>query len=1063
MANDVDIQTRTTGILLTPFSDKSTISEIIEGVKSLEAGNLRISENPQLVFEIRKLLSFYDKKINISEEKDILEFLSNLPIKEVSVEEIIGEKAETPETKLSQSEIKALVEEYETATLERQKEIDNKLKPVPDVRKNLQDAIKRQQEIAREQAFLEKQNLEKLDDKKEIERIVKTEKVSREEARIILDEAKMAESQVIVDSFAESVMENTKTNEYKNIIKNEISKVVSGEEASLNLPKGLDPVIAKRIGIETERFVNKEHPSAAKNYQLNKIKEQFDIAAANAPTEQEKGQVREYQELIIKFHDVGGPKILTDKSRKDVETKLELQGKSPGEINTALHNVDTTLKSIQHSPDQFKKIVEKAKSLSGLSRKLLPNSAMVRSFDNLMSNAARNPVIINLQRMANLKVEVLNFATKIPGVNTLLVGAGETLGFAAAKDFILLSTQIMAEQGSIPGAIAILKAITTGAGVLESGAVGVEGISTLSAALGAFQGVPGLGQILLIVTMLIMAGIWIYNHIIKPIFESVNNFLKNNFNLNLNAVKDFVADHLHLGKFAGTVAQFGFNALMGVGAVIAWGMAALFGPILAVGLASMTALITPVVIFFAVGMLSYNLLVDMPKISSLVPPPPEGAGGTCQPKEDEGEPAISDGEINCNQNAPEANIGISKEDFGKFADDWNRIIGGKHYARECFNDVVNRAKCAGIVPEYALWAWLHESGASNYSIANVEDFGIHGQSSAPPKNFDKQITKFLTLDPATVCINDPRVGGNYWLAFSINYLLGDDPADPSNTCNPDRVNSQGNTGRKYEAELRESWSRLGSPPATIHGPKGGQNCGGNANNLVAEGENEFVVADGTVMVCSGPVDENGNFIGLPGESKYDPNAPGLVGELIPGVSCSVADKVVSTKQCGQSWSNKALPGGSGTICSAGCGPSSTSSILRNINGSLTPDTLIFEDGSPYNGMNGNGSSLGQAHDSLVKHGMGGAVGSVGGCSQQAIVGWLRQGRAVIFLADSYTGSGGGTIGHILVAEGVDSSGIIYTKDPYYSNRTPFVTSGGIKAGQIKTLRECLPVTLGKQC
>ena len=97
------------------------------------------------------------------------------------------------------------------------------------------------------------------------------------------------------------------------------------------------------------------------------------------------------------------------------------------------------------------------------------------------------------------------------------------------------------------------------------------------------------------------------------------------------------------------------------------------------------------------------------------------------------------GMINCDQTAPENEVaGVNKGSFISLANRWRT---GKNYSEECYNDTVNRALCAGINPAYALWAWVHESGASNYSIAGVEDFGIH--FIPEKKNFDKQITAFL--------------------------------------------------------------------------------------------------------------------------------------------------------------------------------------------------------------------------------------------------------------------------------------------------------------------------------
>ena len=129
-------------------------------------------------------------------------------------------------------------------------------------------------------------------------------------------------------------------------------------------------------------------------------------------------------------------------------------------------------------------------------------------------------------------------------------------------------------------------------------------------------------------------------------------------------------------------------------------------------------------------------------------------------------------EINCNQDVSKQTInGINKEQFADLATRW--VAGrGKHYALECFNDVVYRAKKKGVDPAFALTIWLNESGASNYtqnaSLSGlVEDFGIHGLSSVPVQNFNKQIEHFLTLSHNYTC-----KGLTSWEAWGNIYKWG---------------------------------------------------------------------------------------------------------------------------------------------------------------------------------------------------------------------------------------------------------------------------------------------------
>ncbi len=70
------------------------------------------------------------------------------------------------------------------------------------------------------------------------------------------------------------------------------------------------------------------------------------------------------------------------------------------------------------------------------------------------------------------------------------------------------------------------------------------------------------------------------------------------------------------------------------------------------------------------------------------------------------------------------------------------LTGG--YPEVCYEDVYCKSLQYGINPAFAITIWAHESGGSNYAYrSNVEDFGIHGNSSVPVADFKKQIEFFL--------------------------------------------------------------------------------------------------------------------------------------------------------------------------------------------------------------------------------------------------------------------------------------------------------------------------------
>lgn len=134
---------------------------------------------------------------------------------------------------------------------------------------------------------------------------------------------------------------------------------------------------------------------------------------------------------------------------------------------------------------------------------------------------------------------------------------------------------------------------------------------------------------------------------------------------------------------------------------------------------------------------------------------PRGMGldsGTASPT-----PSPSCSQVNCNQSATlPAQWSFMSNYKSTFVDLATRLTGGKgkHYAAECYNDVVSRSVSRGVNPMFTLVIWLHESGASNYGTSaqcEIGDFGIVG-GGVEPSDFNAQIDRFLSL-PASYKIN----------------------------------------------------------------------------------------------------------------------------------------------------------------------------------------------------------------------------------------------------------------------------------------------------------------------
>lgn len=113
---------------------------------------------------------------------------------------------------------------------------------------------------------------------------------------------------------------------------------------------------------------------------------------------------------------------------------------------------------------------------------------------------------------------------------------------------------------------------------------------------------------------------------------------------------------------------------------------------------------------------------------------------------------------------------IGKEEFAEMAGEGGRGL-------ECYDYVVGRAISEDIDPALALWVWLNESRASNYSLS-VHDFGVI--NSAYDKNITAQMGEFIRLKKLLVASRVPECAEygvtNDLQAFAYLYFSG--------KCNP---------------------------------------------------------------------------------------------------------------------------------------------------------------------------------------------------------------------------------------------------------------------------------------
>lgn len=490
--------------------------------------------------------------------------------------------------------------------------------------------------------------------------------------------------------------------------------------------------------------------------------------------------------------------------------------------------------------DGIQKLMKVSRLMNDSGINIPIHNDIVRNVDKVRSLLEKDPSLAKVMAAVGKKIDVFNNFYNGLGYKVFTKVGGEKavgwlatkIGGEAGKTIAVEGLKIIASKGFEAGVRNVFGQLAVNLGLK---------VSTKLAASGLVKAAGGLLGISNPVGWIITAAL-LAKDFVGGIFkrgEKALGKIASIFGIDAVRIKAGLEDTL--GKFGGGVVFYG-GAFVGMLLAI---------PTMIVG----TAFVGPIIVATFGGLMFYQIFIQGPQISSIKPPEGLG-GGQCVLKS---EADSLGGLINCNQNAPEVSYpGISKAQFVELAGRWKT---GKNYAEECYNDVVNRALCAGVNPVYALWVWIHESGASNYSIDNVEDFGIHGQTSAPPKDFNAQINYFLTLDPGAYCLGSPKIGSDYWLGFATNFLNG--------SCDPDEPNStSGQTGRQYLEGIRNTWSWISTEgmPNGIKVEAGGESCGNNEQTTY-----DFVDQQGDTWLCSKDTTNGGGII--PEMGEWDPNAP----------------------------------------------------------------------------------------------------------------------------------------------------------------------------------------------
>lgn len=821
------------------MESKALTSEELE--KILEDWEKRTTSEKDAMRGKRAVAEFIQKQKGLTPQqkeqalKELWPAVEKMEIRE-EVELIVGEKTEK---EVIDKITEAIVQERETGLPQQEKEVAEEIKRLSD-------------EVAAERRFEEK-----------------TENLVAETARQyteIIGQVTRGEEEVIEKSLREEIVRNIQREpgaEEKEmspveIIKDEngrIKVVVGGEETGatgdgqrMMSKGGLATATVRPVSAEEAQKLSKlERELRGK---VDELRESADSAG---------GQLREIRESLLKNGaTIGQVKMVreltltppeyertrktmvsngfTEKQAAEVAQEAKLvagaiksDGKEVANIPTRLRAMNTLLGG------KFRPVADLANKATKLEGQFKQIEAVGRIADLQARINALNPLRLVGKMVPGMEKLVTSFGTQTTA--EMAAAIASQIAAHGLKEGTMIALRSILATGKVATATAVRAGATA--------AAGTAGSTAAVTAAGMALPVPVVGWVVALIIIAAEAAMWLGGKIFKAGKDAIDGFLKSmNWDLGELGLKD---------KFGGLVGGGMELAVYGVGALFA------FFAFMQARLILTGAAIT--VIIFGLSMVAGSSSMTLNQILPWVANRYVG-GGYCVyigPKE-----AGSGGDINCDQTVEDQGpIGVDKANFIRVAEMW-RAGGGKN-AELCFNDVVKRAKAANRSPEYALWAWLHESGASNYTgFPEVEDFGIHGleddQGVIPPNEFNRQINKFLVLDPASKCPD--LAAEDYWVAFSTNYLTG--------TCDPEIV-VNGFTGRTYADELRKTWSWIASIPLPENiGPGGGtiesvEGEGGDGTNLVVVEEEDGL------YLCEVMAESTGEVVGNVPLPTLDPN------------------------------------------------------------------------------------------------------------------------------------------------------------------------------------------------
>lgn len=797
---------------------ETTIETVVE--KTPEAGEVEMESkavDPYVLQQLLRDLDEHEAKLELGKEAERLANKYNVPVQ--TVEDLIARKMELLERKKAEilredpkidpAEAEVMANELSNAEMVMKAEAVKAGWPEERVSQieRLGGTVEKLGEL--KMGTEEQELMEEIARETEIRVRVKIKTI---EARRQLEEEMGTEIDEEQRRQVDEILAKAMGKESPGMAEIEISKIIE-------MPQS--PAVRRAVG-QMVKF-GEENPEVAREYELTEQRKEIvaEFERAN-PTMNEKQReaVVGYVEVYIGWQRQISPVRISAEGveRARVAEESVIGGEQPTgtQIGQGLPKVEVLAEVTKTPTGAYQNILKIRKRLKEVGVEMpttFKKCIKFEAFERINELVEKNQIIRKILFFAQ-KREALEMAVRtgvrVTVVNTLFkvgapVAAGkvlgwigvETIGKWTAEGFARLSLRTMRMYGFEQGAGLMIKAVATRAAAkMTAGTVGKVALEGLIATLGG--GIPGW----------VLTAVLIVGDVLWSIGKKVIGTLKvwmNELGLNVNMWGNFMKDLF--GEKMGKVMSWAVP----IGGMVVLPLVFLFRGILAIPallMTASTAVVGWVVAGVIIGPMVWGQLFQNPQVAMLVPP---AMGGGCIKVEK----MLEEGVANCARGLPEQSVeGVDRENYFRLADTWK---DGKNHARECFDAVVCESKRAGINPAWALWAWLHESGASNYSDGEVEDFGVH-ISGVPKNNFQVQLEEFFKLDYGNSC-----PGVEYWLAFSSKYLNG--------SCNPeDKHITTDQTGRQYYEELLKTWEWMmgegANLPRSIKVPASGGKCEG---------------------------------------------------------------------------------------------------------------------------------------------------------------------------------------------------------------------------------------------